>query len=143
MVRRQATMTPEIVERLASLLAAGNYITIAIAAAGVPRRTFYDWWERGVENGSEPRDEPFREMRARLERAKAEGEARNVATIARAAPTNWQAAAWILERGSPERWARPSQRGEDDARASDMPMPAHDPFAEVDELAQKRRQRGE
>jgi hypothetical protein len=139
-VRHDAKLTPEIIERLVALLAAGNYINLAVAAAGVPRSTFYDWWARGDLDGTDSRDASFRAMRARLERAKAEGEARNVAVIANAARENWQAAAWILERGSPERWARPSQRTEDD-RASAPPETARDAFTEVDELAQRRRTR--
>jgi hypothetical protein len=137
--RSWPTMSDEVIDKIVTTIRAGNYLAIAIAAHGVPHSTFYGWWARGEANGTEKRDAPFREMRVRVERARAEGEARNVAVIATAAPNNWQAAAWLLERGSPERWARPSQRGEDSARPSELPAAA-DPFAEVDELAKKRRE---
>jgi len=140
-VRHQSTMTDEIIDRIVASLRAGNYLTIAVEASEVPRSTFYDWLSRGDPAGSEPRDKPFREMRERVERAKAEGETRNVAVIAKAAANSWQAAAWLLERGSPERWARPSQRGEDSERAPAPVLDVSDPFAAVDELARKRRQR--
>jgi hypothetical protein len=58
-------------------------------------------------------------------------EPRLLVCIARAAPTNWRAAAWLLERRHPERWALGSE-----------PEPVWrdgDPFAEVDELAARHR----
>ncbi|MGZ4254810.1 MAG: hypothetical protein ACXVS6_22675 [Solirubrobacteraceae bacterium] len=56
-----------------------------------------------------------------------------VARVAQAAQHNWRAAAWLLERRHPERWGR----GAEPAPA----FPGGDPFAEVDELAQRRRGR--
>lgn len=82
-------------------------------------------------------------LRERVERARAEGEAHNVAIIAREARGgNWQAAAWMLERQWPERWARPSQREAYIDRLADVPVrPDDDPFSELDELAAARRRR--
>jgi hypothetical protein len=75
-------------------------------------------------------DEHIRELLAR-----ATSEERLVAHVAAAARTNWRAAAWILERRHPERWAP--------VRAKDEPeLPVagpDDPFREIDELAAKRR----
>jgi hypothetical protein len=65
-------------------------------------------------------------------------EPRLIAQVAAAAKTNWRASAWLLERRYPERWAAPPRR------ADDEPPPAviaDDPFAEVDQLAAKRRAR--
>jgi hypothetical protein len=59
-------------------------------------------------------------------------EPRLVVYIAKAAQTNWRAAAWLLERRYPQRWAYGSQ-------PEVAPDPA-DPFVEVDELAARRRQ---
>lgn len=127
--------TPEVIERIVSLLAAGNYEGTTAAAAGITPKTFYVWLRRGAPDGRAA-DRPYRDFRHRVERAQSEGEARNVALIARAATDNWQAAAWLLERRYPERWARPSQRGQQEPAAE--PEPAADPFSEVDELAQRR-----
>ena len=59
-------------------------------------------------------------------------EPRLLVYIARAAQTNWRAAAWLLERRHPERWALGAE--------PERPL-LPDPFTEVDELAQRRRQR--
>ena len=63
--------------------------------------------------------------------AEATSEPRLLVYIARAAQTNWRAAAWLLERRHPERWALGAE--------PDRPPMAGDPFAEVDELAARRR----
>jgi hypothetical protein len=134
------TITDQAVDAIVRAVSAGCYLNVALAAAGVPRRTFYDWWNRGQPAGTDERDAPARLMRERVERARAEGEMRNVALIANAARENWQAAAWILERSAPERWARASQR---EGLVPELPAPpaADDPFAELDELAARRRDR--
>jgi hypothetical protein len=138
-VRRQPTMTTEIVDRIVQAVSAGNYLNVAIASAGVPQSTFYDWWRRGYGEGPEA-DAEFRTMRERVERARAEGEVRNVAIVASAARESWQAAAWMLERSYPDRWARPSQRVLSEAPPPPAaPAPEEDPFADVIDLAQRRR----
>lgn len=72
-------------------------------------------------------------FRERIDQARAVGEA----ALAREARTDWRAAAFLLERTAPERWARISHRtGEE--------PPAVDPFEEFakpDELAARRRKR--
>jgi hypothetical protein len=145
-VGRASLLEPDVIDRLEAMLKAGNYIEVACRAAGVAPRTFRDWMVRG--RSERPGDELYRELVGRIEQALAEGEVRNVAQIASAARENWQAAAWLLERGYPERWGRVSTRlrapasvpPEEDASA---PAAGHepDPFAEVDELAARRRAR--
>jgi len=137
--RRPAKFNPETVERIVQLLAAGNYHETTASAVGISAKTFYQWLRRGAPDGH-PNDIAYRDFRERVERAISEGEARNVALIARAASNdNWQAAAWLLERRHPERWARPSQRADKDA----APIPAGeaDPFDTLDELAPRREAR--
>lgn len=111
-------------DRLIALLAAGNRHRVAVDAAGIDPGEFDTW---AADDG----------FRRRVERAAAEGEARNVALIAKAAASNWQAAAWLLERSHPERWARISQRGE--AAGQPKADAGPDEFSDLDELAARRR----
>jgi hypothetical protein len=124
-----------------ALLSAGNYVGVASGAVGISQRTFHPWMMRGRSEARQ--DAPYRELRERVERARAEGEAVNVAIIGREARGgNWQAAAWMLERQWPERWARPSHREQYIDRLADVRVrPEVDPFSELDELAAARRRR--
>jgi hypothetical protein len=128
-VGRKTVLNAELTDRIAQMLRAGNYVEVACAAVGVNRCTFYDWYARGEEGVPGL----YKDFRERVDQARAEGEARNVALVAKAASRTWQAAAWMLERQYPERWGRPSQRQEEpEAEAADG-------FAALDELAVRRR----
>jgi transposase len=144
---RKTALDDDITARLVALLRAGNYIEVAVATVGLGRRTFYDWLERGEPTGTAAKDKPFRDFREQVELAKAEGEARNVAIVAKAAAEDWKAAAWMLERQFPERWARTTQRPVADpmtagAEGGDVKPPTS-PFDELDadELAPRRKAR--
>lgn len=136
-VGRPTKLNEQVVQHVETVLRAGGYMETAAAVAGVSKQQFYEWLRRGDPDAEDAADEPYRRFRERVEQARADGEARNVTVIARAAVTNWQAAAWLLERQYPERWGRPSQRKDDDEK----PASASDPFAEVDQLAERRRVR--
>lgn len=124
----------ELTAKVAAMLSAGNYLDVACSAAGISKGAYRKW----MLMGRSPKHPLHQRFRERVEQAQAVGEARNVTIIAEAARTNWQAAAWLLERTNPERWARVSQREKAaPAPAPTMPEP-DDPFAEVDELAQRR-----
>jgi len=141
LVGRKTDLTDELTDRLVALLRAGNYVGVALRACGLASRTYQQWMARG--KSGKAADEQFRTFRERVEQAHAEGEAINVAEIAKQARKSWAAAAWILERQYPERWGRVSVRVREEAPVSEQTLPAapDDPFAEVDELAQRRRQR--
>jgi hypothetical protein len=144
LVGPKTLLTNELTDQLATILRAGNYLGVALRAVGLHRRTFHDWMKRGT--SERERDAEFRVFRERIRKARAEGEVRNVAHIARAAVQSWQAAAWLLERQYPERWARPTTRElrldeEAPTGTPEASVVEDDPFAEVDELAERRRQR--
>ena len=112
--RRVVVLDEAAVAQLIQMLRAGNYLEVAARAAGVPLTDLPD------------------DLLEELEGARAEGEVRAIAQIARAAMDTWQAAAWLLERQYPERWSRPA------TRAEEKPVvPALGPDG-VDELAGKR-----
>jgi hypothetical protein len=142
-VGRKTLLTSAVAEQLVAMLRAGNYLHVTLNAVGVSRQAFHDWMKRG--RSGAPEDAEFTELRGRVEQARAQGEARAVAQIAQAAATSWQAAAWMLERQYPERWGRVSVRYRDEEGpppAAAVPVDQTDPFAEVDELAERRRRNG-
>ena len=134
-VGRPYKLKPETHQRFVALLRASNAFETCARAVGVTPRVAKSWYQRGGESDAR---EPFKSFRVDCDRAEAEAESRAVAIIANAARDSWQAAAWLLERQHPERWARVSQRKE--AEQLKEPEQPHDPFSEVDELAARRRQ---
>lgn len=108
---RPDSITEDMTVHMERLLAAGNYIAVACQVVGLPRSTYQEWMAKGSRDG--PGYTPYRIFAQRIEVALAKGEATKVAQIARAASGekgDWKAAAWMLERQVPERWAKPSQR---------------------------------
>lgn len=141
---RPSLLTPQLADELVQLLQAGNYVAVACRAVGISAKTFRDWMKRGATSAA--KNAPYRELRERVDRARAQGESRHVAVVTKAAIAgSWQASAWLLEREYPERWGRVSVRVRDES-APEEPLPAasadDDPFSEVDELAERRRRIG-
>lgn len=93
--------THQLAERIIGFIRAGGYVTQAAGAAGISPQTFYNWLRRGARG-----EEPFTFLVEGVEKAKDEAELRFVAIIAKAAETQWQAAAWWLERTRPRRFGR-------------------------------------
>jgi len=128
---RKTTLNDQTTDRLVQLLRGGVPVRTAIATVNVPKSTYYAWLE-----SADPVHVRFAE---RVAEAQAFGEATLVSRIANASAVSWQAAAWLLERTVPERYARLSQR----AAAEDPDKPANpfDGFVD-DELAARRAQQG-
>lgn len=103
---RPTKLSPEIEERIVSAVRAGTSIAGAAAYAGIDPSTFHRWMERGDPKRTGRADGRYREFRARVEQASGEAEVRDVTVIAKAAPSDWRAAAWRLERRRPERYGR-------------------------------------
>jgi hypothetical protein len=99
-----STMTPNVVRTILGFIAAGNYVAVACAAAGVSRRTYYTWRQHAE---SQP-DSCYAEFVSLADKAFAAAEAANIQTIKKAAATSWQAAAWLEERKHPDRWGQRS-----------------------------------
>lgn len=96
-------LTNEIVEQLETRLRSGAPLDVACRAVGVDQKQLDDALRRDTIRA--------RVVRDRLEQARASAEVGNIALISRSARDgNWFAAAWLLERLYPERYARPSQR---------------------------------
>lgn len=106
----------KIIEQIADVVRAGNYIDVAAACFGIDKSTLFDWLRRGAREQrrleSDPNAKPLEsekiyvKLSNAIKRAVADSERRDLATIEKAAETQWQAAAWRLERRFPERWAK-------------------------------------
>jgi hypothetical protein len=99
---RPLLLTDEVQERIVSALRAGAYIETAAAYSGIARPTLYLWIKKGR---ADPRGR-YGVFVDAVDRAIADSEVRDLALITRAATNQWQAAAWKLERRSPDRWGR-------------------------------------
>jgi transposase len=110
----RTTILPEVKDRILEALRSGNYAADACGYAGVSTSAFFDWVQRGQietarrEAGEDPIESEtiYAEFSDAVRTAKAQARVRNVALIQRAAQDTWQAAAWFLERTSPQEWGR-------------------------------------
>ncbi len=99
---RPTKLTPDVRDRIATMIQAGAYAEQAARAAGISSSTYYSWLERG-EGG----ERPFSEFSEAVKTAEAVAEQERVERIQYAAADGtWQAAAWWLERRFPGRWGR-------------------------------------
>jgi hypothetical protein len=107
-------LNPEVQNRIVQALRAGNYLATAAQYAGVSRAAVYVWLNKGedaaskLEAGDDLTDNErvYYEFADAVARARSEAEVSNVALIKTAAQTQWQAAAWMLERSNPRQWGR-------------------------------------
>lgn len=76
------------------------------AVLGVSKETYSRWINH-------PKTENQNQLRQQLKKADAEREAALVTRIMRASDDTWQAAAWLLERRYPDRYAKPVRPVED------------------------------
>lgn len=103
------------IEIICKAIREGLYFTEACACAAVDKSTAYRWLARGEKQKSGP----FRAFHDAVEKAEAEGERLALAKIRKAARLGtWQAAAWLLERRHPGRWARRTVLGVEDQKNS-------------------------
>jgi len=88
-------------ERLLESIAAGNYLKVACAYAGISYSTYRNWMVQGEQTTKGQ----YRKFFEEVNEAIAEAEVVSVARIKKAENRDWRAAAWLLERRHPERWA--------------------------------------
>jgi len=99
-IGRPSSYTPALARAVCSAIASGLPVGVACRQHGIARQTLYDWRVQGRAGR-----EPFAGFAARLERATAEAESRSVLAVVKAAKRDWRAAAWMLERRWPQRYA--------------------------------------
>lgn len=98
---RPSKLTPEVEARIVRFIRRGLYAEIAAEAAGIAPRTLRTWRALSEANPNGAHALFF----AALKKAEAEAEGSLVGVIRRAARDRWQAAAWLLERTRPDRYA--------------------------------------
>jgi transposase len=107
-VARRSKASPDIVEQVETALARGATIAMAAHAVGVSPRTVGNWISRGVVTRRYLRPVPSIEAEMGMpdggEFTDENVELAMVTAVLRAAPVDWRAARFILERRWPERW---------------------------------------
>lgn len=113
---RPTKLTKSLQDEFVKVLKAGNYIETAAAYVGLHKSTVYDWLKRGAREKERVRkdgrlrvrkeEQKYVDFSDAVEKALAHAEIRDVAIIGKAAETQWQAAAWRLERKFRDRWGR-------------------------------------
>jgi hypothetical protein len=98
---RPIALTPQMLATLLGAIRRCLFVVSACHLAGVPRSTLYGWLKRAKK---EP-ESIYGDLAAGLRKALAEAEADALHLINEAAKETWTAAAWILERRWPKRWA--------------------------------------
>lgn len=103
---------PAIIEHIAS----GTTITNACALVGISQGTYFSWMRFGKAG-----DKRFHQFFLDAEQAKAIARLRLEHVIVQAAPDDWRAAAWMLERQHPEEYAQRSEV----RTIHELPTPEH------------------
>lgn len=99
---RPTKLTTEIQAKIVEAIGKGAYVAVAAESVGITAATFYNWMKRG----SKAKSGQFFEFFDAIKKAEAEAETKQIGTILVASASNWQAAAWWLERKFPQRWGR-------------------------------------
>jgi transposase len=112
---RPTDLTPEVIEDVRRLLPISLYLETVGNYIGVSRMTIHRWSKRGRQEEKRlrnPRAKPkpseaiYLQFCYAYKKGLAEGELYDAGVVKQAAATQWQAAAWRLERRFPERWGR-------------------------------------
>lgn len=129
---RPTILTPELQDKILEAVRAGAYVETAVKAAGVSKQTFYNWLKRGNREKKRlakntrarmrKREAPYVEFVDAIQKTFAEAELRDLVLIGIAAKTQWQAAAWRLERKFPQRYARRERHEISGPRGKPIPI---------------------
>jgi hypothetical protein len=94
--------TPEMIARLCDAMESLGFVGAACARAGISRATVDEWVQRGKDG-----QEPFAAFADQWAQARARANATLLEHVRGAsAGGDWKAAAWLLERASPDEYPR-------------------------------------
>ena len=113
---RPTRINQAVIDEICLSIRRGNYFEPSCIRAGVAKSTAYSWLKRAryeIDRAASSKTGKIKDSEAlfvafldSVKKAEAEAEARDVAIIRKAALTQWQAAAWRLERKHNDRWGR-------------------------------------
>ena len=99
---RPSKLTPEVQGLIVDGISAGLTYQLSCERAGIFPSTFYAWLERGELQATGR----YKEFSEAITRAKADSALRLVSQITLAAPKDWRAAAFMLERRFPDDYGK-------------------------------------
>lgn len=111
---RPTKLDDEAASKILAYVRAGSYVETAAAAAGINKSTLYAW----LKQGAAEIEGPFRNFSNAIEKAMAEADLIDLTHISNAAKTNWQAAAWRLERRNPKHFGRVAEESQRTVRVT-------------------------
>jgi len=133
---RPSLLTDELRVRIEHELGLGGTREVVCQRTGVSRGSLDRWIATGkVVPGRQTPEVPRDPSTLSLSRLQQAEPGLLAAIVSAAQRGQWQAAAWVLERAFPERWSKP------DGKLPPAFGAAADAFAEIDELAARRRAR--
>jgi hypothetical protein len=100
-IGRPSLYSSRLADRICDAVARSVPIATACKAEGIGRRTLYDWRARGAAGES-----PYAELEVQLQRSLALSESALLSFVTEGAAESWRAAAWLLERRFPKRYAQ-------------------------------------
>jgi len=105
---RPSKLTPAIKSKLISMIRIGVPLQTACKCCNLDYATVKEWIQRGKGTHSSRGKTPeFSAFADSYDQAIGECEANLIARIQTAASNDWKAAAWLLARRHPQRWAEP------------------------------------
>ncbi len=101
-------LTPAVQKTICKAIKLGAKLEIAARAAGIGARTLDEWLKHGRDELQADPDAsgPCAAFVSEVMIASAKNEQELIGIIRKEAPKTWQAAAWLLERKFPQRYAR-------------------------------------
>ena len=111
---RPTDLTPEVIDQVVDVLPIVMYLETVADYIGVHRFVFRRWLKRGVQEAKriskghppEPREAIYMMLSDAVKKAMAQGIRDDCQAICKARDSQWQAAAWRLERRLPDMWGR-------------------------------------
>lgn len=139
-IGRPTKLTPDIQEKILTVIKLGAYRSAACDFAGITAETLRNWIRRGENEGVGP----YWEFATAVKQAEASACLKALGTIRNAMEQEWQAAAWFLERKRPKEWAKRERHeltGKDGGPIRTQvrlgELSPHDRRARLDALAQR------